>query len=555
MAGKVTGFLSFGAINFKHMKRNSILLAFVLMVVTGALQAQGFQKTIDLGGDDYANMSVPGTNGSHYLVGSSSAAGGGDYDAHITKVDASGAIVWEKQYGGPGTEFGTALIGTSDGNLLMVGRSNSGSTSQNMVAVKVDTNGAVLWANMFATDSVEYAFNVAEGPGGYLVVGETKGSTAYPGRWDVPMIMLDQSGNVLWSKTFGAQFGNEVAYDLFSIGTDGWVIAGYTGLNNIGLNDGFFALLDLNGNLQATFEVGGTGDDDIRRALVADKAVFMVGNTRGFGVGVQDVFVAKYDVSGGLPTLEWFKTYGGSQSESITSAHWIDEKTFVVTALTNSFGTGDEGLYMLVDTNGNVQLSRSLGTTGGDVVMDLEVSDNPVLIGYTNSYNGGSNNDLLVASIDSLGKTCNTAVAAVTPVTQQASVLGPVIADFTTDTFLITTTALTIVPTSNAGTNFTACLDTTSNVGIAEVGTIKNLSLLPNPANSTLTFVFDNAANGEAEYTITNLYGAVVYSNRMDVQPGVMTQSINVNELASGWYMLNLQNGALKASRKFAVVH
>ena len=537
------------------MKRTSILLVLMLMAGLGAVQAQAFQKTIDLGGDDYANMSVPGSNGTHYLVGSSSATGGGGYDAHLTKVAADGTILWEKQYGGAGTEFGTALIATSDGNLLIVGRSNSGGGSQDMLAVKVDTTGAVLWANTFATDSVEYAFNVAEGPGGYLVVGETQGSTAYPGRWDVPMIMLDQSGNVLWSKTFGAQFGNEVAYDVFSIGTDGWVIAGYTGLNNIGLNDGYFALLDQNGNLQGTFEVGGTGDDDIRRALVSDKAVFMVGNTRGFGVGVQDIFVAKYDVSGGLPTLVWFKTYGGAQSESITSAHWIDEKTFVVTALTNSFGSGDEGLYMLVDTNGVVQMSRSLGTTGGDVIMDLEVSENAAIIGYTNSYNGGSNNDLLIASIDTMGKTCNTAEAALTVVTQTASVLGPVIADFTTDTFLITTTALTITPATNAGTNFTACLDTASNVGITELNTIKNLSLMPNPANSTLTFVFDNAVNGEADYTITNLYGAVVYSSRMDVQPGVMTQSVSVDALASGWYMLNLQNGALKASRKFAVVH
>lgn len=538
------------------MKRNSILIAFILLAATGLLQAQAFVKTVDLGGDDYANMSVAGSNGSHYLVGSSSAPGAGGYDAHITKVAADGTILWEKQYGGSGTEFGTTLIGTSDGNLLMVGRSNTGSNSFNMVAIKVDTTGAVLWANVFATDSDEYAFNVAEGPSGYLLLGETKGSTAYPGRWDVPMIALDQSGNVLWSKTFGAQFGNEVGYDIVSIGTDGWVIAGYTGLNNIGLNDGFFALIDQQGNLQATFEVGGTGDDDIRRALIGDKSVFMVGNTRGFGVGVQDIFIAKYDVSGGMPALQWFKTYGGAQSESITSAHWIDEKTFVVTALTNSFGSGDEGLYMLVDSNGNVQMSRSLGTTGGDVIMDLEVSENASIIGYTNSYNGGSNNDLMIASMDTTGKTCNSAVAAITPVTQTASVLGPVIADFTTDTFLITTTALTITPATNAGTNFTACLDTaTVPNGVNELNTIKNLTLMPNPANSTLTFVFDNAANGQADYTITNLYGAVVYSSRIDVQPSVMTQSISVNELASGWYMLNIQNGALKASRKFAVVH
>ncbi len=528
----------------------------VLMTCASALvsiaQSGSYQKTIGLGGDDYANVSVAGDSGSHFIAGSTTATGGGSYDAFIAKLDADGNFVWGKQYGGTGSEFGTSIINTQDGGFLLTGRSNSYSSSQDILVVKTDVTGTVIWAKTIGTDSVDYGLKAAEGPTGYLVVGQTKGSVNSQ-RNEIPLIMLSNSGALLWSKSLGSQFGNEVAYDVFSIGNDGWVIGGYTGINNIGLNDAVFFIVDTAGNLQASFEVGGTGDDDARRIVATNDAAYLVGNTRSFGVGVQDIFVAKYDVSGGLPSLSWFKTYGGTSSESITSAAFTPDGMLIVTALTTSFGQGDNGLVMALDTAGNVLISKTVGSAGNDVIMGFEVSNNPLLVGYSNSFNGGANNDLyLVRPDENAGMGCHAADVTLTVVTQSASVLGPSIADFSINTLTVTETSPSNFTNTNVGVDSSLC--DTVNVSVKEVNGFSEVSLFPNPSNNNMSVSFYNETSDKVTYTITNLYGAVIGVIEKEIVAGSVVERVDVSSYAAGAYMLQISKESYAVSKRFNVI-
>src|ERR1043165_2267637 len=241
------------------MKRNFTQLMLSLLLVFGAIlsvQAQG-QKTIDFSGDDYCNHVVQIGN-AYYIVGSTSAAGGGSYDAYIAKLDSLGNPVWQKQYGGSGVEFGTYLTATSDNNLLMVGRSNSYGTNYDMFVVKTDLSGNVLWSKTIGTDTTDYGMRVAEGPTGYLIVGQTLGvPTSINGKTDILVALVDASGNLKWSKNIGVPYANETPYETLSLGSDGFIIAGSTGVNLIGLGEALFFAIDTTGQIQGAFITGG----------------------------------------------------------------------------------------------------------------------------------------------------------------------------------------------------------------------------------------------------------------------------------------------------------
>lgn len=532
--------------------KNFILLG-ILGITAFSISAQSWVSKTNLGGDDYANFTVSGENGTQYIVGSTTATGGGGYDAFVSKLDTAGKAIWTKQFGGSGTDYGTHMIATKDGNLLFVGRSNSGLSSQDIYAVKLDTAGNTLWANTYGTDSADFGLKVVEGADGYLFVGQTR--QAPQKRLDAILVKVNYDGTLVWSNTFGSEYGNETAYDAIKMDS-GFVVAGYTGINNIGagMNDGIFFALDKDGGLQAAFEFGGNGDEDIRVIVPGDDAVYFVGQTRSFGANNQDIFVAKYDThnQSGLPIFSWFKTYGGAQSESVTSAKMMDDGKIIVTGLTSSFGQGGDGLVMLLDTAGNVQLAKNIGGTGNDVIMDVN-TDNVSFVGYSDGYSSAS--DILVVKPGDGGTfACLAADAAITGVTQTVINAGPgnIPPDFSVNPVAVVVSASSI---SNTGTSADSLVCTGS--GQTAINNILNdvkLTLYPNPANTSINVGFAAAENSTVAISILDARGAMVQSVVSEANNGSNVVNISLNNLSEGMYLVKIKNGSKESFSKFFVM-
>lgn len=531
--------------------KNFILLG-ILGIATFSSNAQSWVSKTNLGGDDYANFTVPGENGTQYIVGSTTATGGGGYDAFVSKLDTAGVALWTKQFGGSGTDYGTHMIETNDGNLLFVGRSNSGLASQDVYVVKLDTLGNKIWENTYGTDSADLGFRIVEGKDGYFAVGQTRKSPQ--NRLDAILIKLNYDGTLSWSKTFGSEYGNEVAFNAVSMDS-GFVVAGYTGINNIGagMNDGIFFALDKDGGLQAAFEFGGNGDEDIRVIVPGDDVVYFVGQTRSFGANNQDIFVAKYITAGGnLPVFAWFKTYGGAQSESVTSAKMMDDGKIVVTGLTSSFGQGGDGLVMLLDTAGNVQLAKNIGGTGNDVIMDVN-ADDVSFIGYSDGYSSAS--DILVVKPGDGGTfACLAADAAITGVTQTVINAGPggIPADFSVNPLTVVVNANTTSYPQTA----TDSLVCTGN-GQTAINNIANdfkFSVYPNPANTSIAVEFLATENSSVAISILDARGAVVQNIVSETKAGRNVVNLALNNLSEGMYFVKLKNGSSESFSKFFVM-
>jgi predicted secreted protein len=156
--------------------------------------------------------------------------------------------------------------------------------------------------------------------------------------------------------------------------------------------------------------------DDIPYSFVtinSANATYVAGSTASFGAGGTDVWLIKVsqrlNVFPGLgsyyqDSVDWRKTYGGSQDDIAKSVIQSSDGNLVLAGQTKSYGSGGFDVFLLkVDADGNLLWNRTYGGAlddGANCV--VQSSDGGyVLAGYTSS-NAGSLNAWLVKT-DSLG--------------------------------------------------------------------------------------------------------------------------------------------------------
>lgn len=177
-------------------------------------------------------------SGGYIVVGSTySSFGPGRADVLVFKVDATGALVWEQAYGGYNDEVGRAVIKATDGNLIVVGSSNSASPSffSDLLTMKLNSdNGSIIWQKLYGGLYEEIAYDVIVTPdgNGYAVVGHTF-SASPDGGADVWLLQLDLNGNLKWQKAYGGS-KNDYGRAILAL-ADGYIIAGST--NSFGAGD------------------------------------------------------------------------------------------------------------------------------------------------------------------------------------------------------------------------------------------------------------------------------------------------------------------------------
>jgi hypothetical protein len=116
----------------------------------------------------------------------------------LLKTDASGNIGWSKTIGTSGYEFSSKCIHSAGGGFAVAGVYNkSGDSNQDVMLIKFDENGGLLWTQYYGGDNVEQGYGLIQmEDGGYSITGmsNTDGSYVFLNR-------TDASGNELWRKS------------------------------------------------------------------------------------------------------------------------------------------------------------------------------------------------------------------------------------------------------------------------------------------------------------------------------------------------------------------
>jgi hypothetical protein len=141
------------------------------------------------------------------------------------QIDSSGNMIWNKTYGETGSQEASAMAKASDGYII-VGDTQAPDSNIHAWVVKVDLNGAMLWAKTVGGKNADSPYFVTPSwDSGYLVGGFTFSFGA--GNRDFWLFKIDDSGKVSWSCTQG-DAGYQEAYGVIETGKNQYVIVGWT---------------------------------------------------------------------------------------------------------------------------------------------------------------------------------------------------------------------------------------------------------------------------------------------------------------------------------------
>jgi predicted secreted protein len=263
-----------------------------------------WQKTYGGAGIDGANAIQQTTDGGYIVAGLTRSFGAGLDDVWVLKLDALGAVTWQKTYGGTADDVAYSIQQTTDGGYIVAGRtSSSGAGGMDVWVLKLDALGAVTWQKAYGGAGNDVAGSIKQtSDGGYIVAGWTTSFGA--GGMDIWVLKLDALGNVTWQKAYGGA-GNDSASSTDAIqqtSDGGYIVAGTTSFG-AGSGDVWVLKLDASGTITWQKTYGGASSDGAYAVQqTSDGGYIVAGYTASFGAGGNDVWVLKLDASGNIPT-------------------------------------------------------------------------------------------------------------------------------------------------------------------------------------------------------------------------------------------------------------
>lgn len=326
--------------------------------------------------------------------------------------------LWTQTYGDTLNDYGMCVQQTIDGGYIVAGQI----ADADVYLIRTDSSGDTLWTKTFGGTSNDVAASVQQDPtdGSFIVAGFTMSFGA--GGWDVYLIKTDSSGNTLWTQTYGGT-ANEVGYSVQQTIDGGFIVAGYTSSFGAGNSDIYLIKTDSNGDVLWTQTYGGTERE--RGHCVqqtTDGGYIIVGDTRSYGAGIDDIYLIKTDSDG---TVHWTQTFGGS---SMDHGWYVQQTTpdggYIVSGRTWSFGAGSSDAYLIrVDSGGDTLWTQTYGDILGDAgyCVQQTIGGGFIIAGTSMSASSGVDNIYLIKT-DSSGDTLWTETCGGTNTDQGTSV-------------------------------------------------------------------------------------------------------------------------------------
>lgn len=205
-----------------------------------------WETVIGQTGWDIARGVVETGSGDFVFVGYTSSFGAGNWDVWAVKLNSSGAILWQKTYGGSGDDLGWAVKATDDGGVIAAGEAASFSGNADFWILKLAPDGSINWQKRYGGAGRDIARAlVRSSDGGYLAAGETNSFGG--GGKDYWLVKLAADGAVLWQRAYGGP-GDEIAFSVREI-SDGIAIAGSSASFGAGATDAWLLKLDAQGQI------------------------------------------------------------------------------------------------------------------------------------------------------------------------------------------------------------------------------------------------------------------------------------------------------------------
>lgn len=506
-----------------------LLLLTATLVLTVAHGQTSFHTRYGSISHDKANKVIQTQDG-NFLVAGHTLGFGSSGNAFMMKVNASGAILWTKDYSGVNFDEIIDLIELPGKELVMCGTTGSyGAGQTDGFVMKTDSLGNLIWSKSYGGFGQESFSKIStDGSGGFYIAGSGYTSFAFS-----LIIRLDSSGAIIWSQVVN-DFAGKVAMTPLA---SGGVILALT--QNIG-NQGFSlykfslsgALIWSNNYYPTPMSVGlsGGGFSIIENGSGEILVNYTASNTNTVAQA-SDNFVTKLNSNG---TVIWNKSYGGTYSDYCKTIANTNDGGIILFGMTNSAGNGDEDVCLIkLQSNGSFQWAKAYGTAWADKISNgIQTADNGfIFTGQT--WTVGSANDsskIHLVKTDALGNTsCNDISWNVTTINQAVSI--------TTASAPSNITLMDNPINWNFNNRYLYTADICHYLSAESLSmNADNWRIYPNPFSSQTTFETDNFLHN-ATLTLHNSFGQTV----KEIQ-NISGQTVTLlrENLPSGLYFVRL---------------
>jgi len=260
----------------------------------------------------------------------------GDYDLFVRRYDTDGNVIWTDQFEGSdydeiegfATYRGTVFVAGS--TLSALPGQVSGGSWDGLVRA-YDSDGHALWTRQFGGRGCQDLHGIAADENGVYAIGHVSpGSDRFSGNnWDVILVKYDFAGNLVWVRQFGTQgrdHAEGVAVRRGQIYVAGYVAGALPGQVSAGGDDVFVRKYDADGKVVWTRQFGTPGNDSFsaRRLTTSGRGVYVAGSpARGQALpgqtsaGGLDSFVRLYSLNG---DELWTLQFGTSADDRASSS-------------------------------------------------------------------------------------------------------------------------------------------------------------------------------------------------------------------------------------------
>ena len=352
-----------------------------------------------------------------------------NYDYWMLKFNSEALLEWNKTYGGSGDDRGSQLIQTSDGGYALIGYSDSSdgdvtinNGNRDFWVIKINATGAIIWEKSFGYSGVDEGVSILETSDNHFILSgvldvTASGGDGNSGRYsprhaggDYWSIKINASGDMVWSRFYGGSFTDNPAGIIENITSDLITVGGSDSndvdiSNNKGTYDFWVIKSSSSGAIIWEKSYGGSEIDEARGVISTDNGDhIIVGDTRSeeqdvsFNNGGADLWVLRISDNG--DTI-WEKSYGGSNFDVGKSISSTFDSGFIIAGSSRS-SNGDvnknqgqnDAWVTKISNSGQLLWETTVGGAEIDFAYDAVQLTNGTIIavGETSSFNG----DILV---------------------------------------------------------------------------------------------------------------------------------------------------------------
>lgn len=337
------------------------------------------------------------------FTGYTGSIGNGGYDVFLARTDKNGTLIWQKSFGGLDWDFGNDIVMGPDGNVILCGYTyNSKYGQKDGYILKVNSiTGALIWEKKYGGNNHDVLTSVIYTSDGLISLCGTRTSNGIDN--DFWLLKLSLNGDSILSKSITSSTTNEKCYDFIEDKTNKLIFCGAldTSIAMTEKYSSYAIKTDLNGTFisQTSFTNGAIPDERFH-SICNTKSDNTIAMSRKI---FQNVFKLNCYIFKAQNDFNYISspTYGDFEDDELFNIENCSDDGYILVGYTKNYDAISEDVYVLKLDNSTFNSQSIIGideNTNNAATLGLYFYDQII------RFNNNEHSKIKIDIFDSRGK-------------------------------------------------------------------------------------------------------------------------------------------------------